>query len=77
MVSDSSTLWSGLLFRVAKHWIAGETYEEALARVERSNASKIPGIVNLLGEEVTAREETATATGEYLQILKTIAARKL
>jgi proline dehydrogenase len=68
-------LKEALLFSIAKHWIAGETYEEAIDRAERSNASKVLGIVNLLGEEVTAREETVTATTEYLDILKAIAAR--
>jgi hypothetical protein len=53
-----TTFWNGLLFRVAGHWIAGETYEEALARSERSNAHGVFGIVNILGEEIGSAEET-------------------
>jgi proline dehydrogenase len=71
------SLWKGLLFRIAKHWIAGENYEDALKRAEQSNAQKILAIVNLLGEEITAREDASAATQEYLEILKTIAARKI
>jgi proline dehydrogenase len=69
-------LWNGLLFQIAKHWIAGETYEEALKRAEQSNANKLLGIINLLGEELVAQEETAAATTEYVEVLNAIAARK-
>jgi proline dehydrogenase len=76
-VKDLASLLSGLLFRIAKHWIAGETYEDAMARAQRSNALKIRGIINLLGEEKTAREETVAATAEYIEILKALEARKI
>lgn len=48
-----------------------------MERAERSNASKVLGIINLLGEEVTAKEETAAATAEYVEILNAIATRNL
>jgi proline dehydrogenase len=70
-------LLNGLLFRIAKHWIAGETYEEALARAQQSNAHRVLGIINLLGEETTNREEIAAAAAEYVQILNEIHARKI
>jgi proline dehydrogenase len=70
-------LWSDLLFQIAKHWIAGETYEEAIRRAERSSASRVLAIINLLGEEVTVKEETAGATAEYVEILNAIAGHKL
>src|SRR5208282_4441516 len=76
-VTNSTTLWNGLLFQIAKHWIAGETYQEALERAEQANVNKMLGIVNLLGEEVAAREETAAVTAEYLEILKAMDARKI
>jgi len=72
-----ASLWSGLLFQTAKHWIAGESYEDALNRAARSNGHKIQGIVNLLGEEITARDDASAATQEYLEILKIIAIRKI
>jgi len=76
-VSESASLWNGLLFQIAKHWIAGETYEAAMERAEQSNANKMLGIINLLGEDVAAQDETAAATTEYLEILKAIDARKI
>ena len=76
-MSSLATLGSGLLFQIAKRWIAGETYEEALERAEEANADKMLGIINLLGEEVAVREETSAATTEYLNVLKAIEARKI
>ena len=76
-MSESASLWNGLLFQIAKHWIAGETYEAAMERAEQSNANKMLGIINLLGEDVAAQDETAAATTEYLQLLKAIDARKI
>jgi proline dehydrogenase len=70
-------LLNGLLFRIAKHWIAGETYEEAMMRAQQSNTHKVLGIINLLGEETTNREEIAAAAAEYVQILNEIHARKI
>ena len=71
------TLWNGLLLRIAKHWIAGETYEEAISRAERSNTHKVHGIINLLGEDITNPEQTTAAATEYAQILKTISERRI
>jgi len=76
-VSNSASLWTGLLFGIAKHCIAGESYEDGLARAQDSNRNNILGILNLLGEETTVQDEVAAATNEYLDILKTIAARKV
>jgi len=76
-VSNLATLGSGLLFQIAKRWIAGETSEEALERAVQANADKMLGIINLLGEEVAVREETSAATREYLDVLKAIEARKI
>jgi proline dehydrogenase len=76
-VFESANLWRALLFQIAKHWIAGETYEDAMRQAERAKSSNVLTIINLLGEEVTAREETAAATAEYLEVLSTIAAREI
>jgi proline dehydrogenase len=70
-------LLSGLLFRIAKHWIAGETFEDAIARAQRSSVSGVRGIMNLLGEETTSREDTVAATFECIKMLKELDARKI
>lgn len=71
------SLWTGLLLGIAKHWIAGEDSEDAFARVEQSNAHGVRGIINLLGEETTSREETAATLAKYLEILGTINTRRI
>jgi len=65
-----ANLWSGILLRIAKHWIAGETFEDAKTRATQSNVHNVRGIINLLGEETTDREETTVATAQYVEILK-------
>jgi len=76
-VSELTNLGRDILFQIAKHWIAGETYEDAMKRAESSNEVNVPAIINLLGEEVTAHEEVAAATAEYVAILKTLAERRI
>jgi len=72
-----ASLWTGLLLRIAKHWIAGENSEDAFSRAQQSNAHGVRGIINLLGEEITSREETVTATSKYLEILETLNERQI
>jgi len=69
--------WTGLLLRIAKHWIAGETCEDAFARAQRSNAHSVHGVINLLGEETASREETAAATTKILEVLETLSTRRI
>lgn len=70
-------LGKNLLFRIAKRWIAGENAEDAIARAGRSSAHKVLGIINLVGEEITSREEASSVTAEYLQILKSLDDKKV
>jgi len=72
-----ASLWTGILLRIAKHWIAGETREDAFARAQRSNTRNVRVILNRLGEETTSREETAAATAEYLEILDALKSRQI
>ena len=72
-----ASLWTGLLLRIAKHWIAGETCEDAYARAQQSNTRKVRGILNLLGEDTTSREDTIAATTKYLEILETLKSRQI
>jgi len=76
-VSESANLWQGLLFQIAKHWIAGESYEEALSVAEDANANKVMAIINLLGEEVTVKQDVTAITAEYVEVLKSLVARKI
>jgi len=63
---------SNLLFQLAKHWIAGETYHDAINRAKHSSALNISSIINLLGENITDRGIVDSTSAEYLQILMDI-----
>ena len=68
---------TGLLLRIAKHWIAGETVEDAIKRARQSNSHKVRGIINLVGEEITSVEEANAATAQYMDILRIIDAQRI
>ncbi len=70
-------LWSGLLLRIAKRWIAGETREDAFARAAESNTHDVRGIINFLGEDLTVAEEAHAATTEYVEMLKGLHERRI
>jgi proline dehydrogenase len=67
-----ASLWTGLLLRIARHWIAGETPRDAFDRVQQSNSNGVQGIINFLGEEIQSREEVAWVTSEYLSVIQDI-----
>jgi proline dehydrogenase len=46
-------------------------------RAQQSNTHKVLGIINLVGEETTNREEITAAAAEYVQILNEIQVRKI
>lgn len=63
---------SSLLLGFARHWIAGETAADALTRTKDANSRRIAGIINLLGEQATGRDEVLRAVEEYSYLLKRI-----
>jgi proline dehydrogenase len=70
-------MWTGLLFRIAKHWIAGDKLEDAISRAQESLPYKVFGMINLLGEDTTSKEETEATTAEYLEILQQLHSLKI
>jgi proline dehydrogenase len=63
--------------RVASRYVAGETLAEAVAVVRRLNGEGCMATLDVLGEDVTRREETEPAVAEYLSAIEEIAARGL
>lgn len=66
-----------VLFQIAKHWIAGETYKDAIRRATGSSSLNIASIINLLGEDTTDRDKISSTTKEYIQILSELKATQL
>jgi proline dehydrogenase len=63
--------------KIASRYVAGETLEEALALVKRLNAEGCMATLDVLGEDVTRREETEQAVLDYQRALAQIAAQRL
>ena len=63
--------------RIASRYVAGETIEQALDVVRRLNAERCMATVDVLGEDVTRREDTEQTVLDYQRALAEIAARRL
>lgn len=70
-------LKEGLLFRVARRWVAGTSARSAIERARTTNMRNIGGIINLLGEEVAAVNAVDKSTEEYLALLEMIRDEKV
>ena len=63
--------------RIASRYVAGETLEDALRCVARLNAEGCMATLDVLGEDVTRREETEQTVLDYQRALAEIARRGL
>jgi proline dehydrogenase len=60
--------------RVAFRYVAGETLEQALETVRKLNAEGCMATLDVLGEDVARKEESARSVAEYVRALDRIAA---
>ncbi len=58
--------------RVAARYVAGETRDEAFRTVRELNARGAMATLDVLGEEVTAREKAEAAVEEYIRLFEEI-----
>jgi proline dehydrogenase len=63
--------------RLASRYIAGETLEEALARLEGLAARGHPGILDVLGEGIAEEQAARAVVATYEAAASALAARKL
>lgn len=66
-----------VLKKFASRYVAGETLAEALDVVARLNAEGACATLDVLGEDVTRREECEGFVAEYLEAMRQISSRKL
>jgi len=59
----------GLLIRLARQWVAGETLEDAIRVAKAANARGIGALVNHLGEHYRERQQVEGAVQEYLRLV--------
>jgi proline dehydrogenase len=61
----------------AGRYIAGETVEDAIATVRALNAEGVCATLDVLGEDITRRDEAIASREQSNQVLQTIAGEKL
>jgi proline dehydrogenase len=66
-----------LMRRMAARYIAGETLEEALARLQALAARGYPGIIDVLGEGIANADEARSVCAQYELAATAIARAKL
>jgi proline dehydrogenase len=61
----------------SKNYIAGSTLDDAIRVVKKLNSKGMMATMDLLGEEITRKEQAISAANEYKEILKRIHSEKL
>jgi proline dehydrogenase len=67
--SNNNSLLEKFLFKIAKKWISGSTYEDALSSARISNSKGISAILNFLGEDTTNKKVIQQTVMEYITLL--------
>lgn len=68
--SDKNTgLLQRLLFKVAKKWVSGNTYKNALLTAKNCNSKGISAILNFLGEDNNSSTAIEATVKEYFSLL--------
>ena len=57
------------LFKIARNWISGDTYEDALSSARISNGKGMSAILNFLGEDTTNERVIQQTVNEYIMLL--------
>src|SRR5579864_2702157 len=67
----------GVVYRIAKHWIAGKELEDALKVAKETNEKGMRAILNYLGEDVSDQSLVEKNYAEYLKIQNTASQRRI
>ena len=62
----------GLLLRLARRWVAGESASSGIERARSANSRGILALLNLLGEHIESRNAISGVVAEYTQLLDLI-----
>ena len=57
------------LFKIARKWVSGNTYKDALSSARTSNSKGISAILNFLGEDTTDELVIQQTVREYMMLL--------
>jgi proline dehydrogenase len=67
--SQNYSLLERLLFRIAKKWISGYTYKDAMSAAKETNNKRMSAILNFLGEETSDVKQIEQTVNEYCSLL--------
>jgi proline dehydrogenase len=67
--SSRKLLLEKFLFKIARNWISGNTYEDALSSARISNGKGMSAILNFLGEDTTDEKVIQQTVNEYIMLL--------
>ncbi|HXQ93413.1 MAG TPA: proline dehydrogenase family protein [Nitrososphaerales archaeon] len=68
---------AGILLRLARQWIAGETAQDGIERAKKANSRGILGLLNLLGEHIESKDQISNTLSEYEKLLDLISENKV
>ncbi|MGH9979767.1 MAG: proline dehydrogenase family protein, partial [Nitrososphaeraceae archaeon] len=75
--SRSSFLLKRFLFKIARNWVSGNTYKDALTSAKISNDKGISAILNFLGEDTTDERIILQTVNEYIMLLNLLESNSL
>jgi len=67
--NSRKVLLEKFLFKIARNWISGNTYEDALSSARISNGKGMSAILNFLGEDTTDERVIQQTVNEYIMLL--------
>ena len=73
----NASLVQRLLFKVARRWVSGNTYKNALSIAKECNSKGISAILNYLGEDTTDNTIIENTIEEYLSLLDKIQSNRI
>jgi proline dehydrogenase len=68
-LDNNTDLLQRLLFKVAKKWVSGNTYKNALSTAQDCNSKGVSAILNFLGEDTTSSTIIENTVKEYFSLL--------
>ena len=75
--NSHSLLLEKFLFKIARNWVSGNTYADALSSARISNEKGISAILNFLGEDTTDERVIQQTVKEYIMLLELLESHSL
>jgi proline dehydrogenase len=67
--NSHNLLLERFLFKIARKWVSGDTYKDAISSARFSNGKGISAILNFLGEDTTDQRVIRQTVKEYIMLI--------